>query len=167
MTYESWVERTIREATERGEFSGLKGAGRPLDLGAPDDPDWWVKRYLEREGLDASATLPPVMQLRAEAASYPQALLEVPDEESVREILRDYNLRMIQERRRPVVGRAMPVTAPRIDVDDMVRQWRALRAEAATAAPGPAAETTGVPEPVPPRRRWRAVWSILRARRGG
>ena len=30
---------------------------------------------------------------------------------SVREILRDYNLRMIQERRRPVVGRAMPVTA--------------------------------------------------------
>ncbi len=59
--HESWVERQIREATERGEFSGLTGHGKPLDLGDPDDPDWWVKRYLDREGLDASASMPPVL----------------------------------------------------------------------------------------------------------
>lgn len=165
MTYEGWVERTIREATERGEFSGLKGAGRPLDLGPADDPDWWVKRYLEREGLDTHAALPPVMQLRAEAASYPQALLDVPDEESVREILRDYNLRMIQERRRPVVGRAMPVTAPRVDVEDMVRRWRALRAQSPGA--GPTAPTTEQPESAPPRRWWRVARAARRLRRSG
>jgi hypothetical protein len=27
--YESWVERQIREATERGEFDNLPGAERP------------------------------------------------------------------------------------------------------------------------------------------
>lgn len=159
MQYESWVERQIREATERGEFSGLKGSGKPLDLGNPDDPDWWVKRYLEREGLDASATMPPVLQLRAEAAGYPQSLADVPDEASVREILRDYNLRVVQDRRRPTLGRAMPPVAPRIDVDDMVRRWRELRAALAVAN---ATDRSGdVPDPAaaqPPvrsrRRRW-------------
>lgn len=160
MQYESWVERQIREATERGEFSGLKGSGKPLDLGNPDDPDWWVKRYLEREGLDASATMPPVLQLRAEAAGYPQSLADVPDEASVREILRDYNLRVVQDRRRPTLGRAMPPVAPRIDVDDMVRRWREVR-EAAAAAPPPdlrAGSTEDGPAQVSVRRRRRWWW---------
>lgn len=164
--YESWVERQIREATERGEFSGLTGSGKPLDLGNPDDPDWWVKRYLEREGLDASATMPPVMQLRREAAGYPESLLDVPDEGSVREILRDYNLRVVADRRRPVVGRAMPVTAPRIDIDAMVVRWRALRAEAAARAVQADERVTSAPavDPAAPvaRRRW---WPWPRPRR--
>ena len=34
MSLEKAVEAAIREAQERGEFSNLKGAGKPLDLSA-------------------------------------------------------------------------------------------------------------------------------------
>lgn len=144
--HESWVERQIREATERGEFDGLAGAGKPLDLRDVDDPDWWVKRFVKREGLDTSATMPPVMQLRAEHAGFPESLLDVPREERVREILEDYNRRVIEDRLRPVFGRDMPVVAPRVDVDAMVERWRAMRPPE-PAAPAP-------PPPAPPRDAW-------------
>lgn len=74
--YEGWVERQIREATERGEFDDLPGAGRPLRGIESSDPDWWVKGMMAREGLDSSDALPPVLQLRREAAGYPQSLAD-------------------------------------------------------------------------------------------
>lgn len=152
--HESWIERQIREATERGEFDGLPGAGRPLRGLDDPDPDWWVRRKLAAEGLDAGDALPPALQLRREAASYPEALVDVRSEADVRELLRDYNHRVLEERRRPSFGRAAPVLAPTIDVDDMVEHWRALRAaRAAVDPPAPAAA------PGPGRSRW---WTRLR-----
>lgn len=49
---ESIVERQIRLAMERGEFSDLPGQGEPIE-GLDDgyDPLWWVKRWAEREGV--------------------------------------------------------------------------------------------------------------------
>ena len=45
-----YVERKIREATARGEFDDLPGAGEPIaDL--DDDPLWWVKRWVRRERI--------------------------------------------------------------------------------------------------------------------
>ncbi|MDO5629038.1 MAG: DUF1992 domain-containing protein [Mobilicoccus sp.] len=151
---ESWIDRQIREATERGEFSNLPGEGRPLDLSDVDDPDWWTKRFMAREKLDTSATMPPVLQLRAEHATFPESLAEVRREEDVREILADYNRRVVADRLRPVVGRAMPAVAPRVDVDAMVSRWRDLRtvrAEAEAQAAVEAPPTAPQPEP---RRRW-------------
>jgi hypothetical protein len=50
--FQGVVERRIREAMERGEFDDLPGQGEPLrDAGAPYDETWWVKRWLERNGL--------------------------------------------------------------------------------------------------------------------
>jgi hypothetical protein len=51
-SYESHIDRLIREATERGEFDNLPGAGKPLNLGGADDPDWWIKSKMRQEGLD-------------------------------------------------------------------------------------------------------------------
>lgn len=49
-THESLPERMIREAMERGEFDNLPGEGEPLvDLN--DDPNWWVKAWIDRERL--------------------------------------------------------------------------------------------------------------------
>src|SRR4028118_916396 len=44
VSFETWVEQRIRSAEERGEFSGLRGAGRPLPAFDPDEPahDWAV-----------------------------------------------------------------------------------------------------------------------------
>ena len=48
----SLADRRIREAMERGEFDGLPGAGQPIpDLEDGYDPDWWAKKWVQREGL--------------------------------------------------------------------------------------------------------------------
>ena len=48
------AENRIREAMARGEFDYLEGAGRPFDdLDGHYDPDWWLKRKLQREQLTA------------------------------------------------------------------------------------------------------------------
>jgi len=52
---ESLVERRIRQASERGEFSNLPGQGEPIDgLDETYDPLWWVKGWAEREGVTAA-----------------------------------------------------------------------------------------------------------------
>ncbi len=52
---ESYVERQIRLAMERGEFADLSGRGEPIaGLDESYDPLWWVKRWAEREGVTAA-----------------------------------------------------------------------------------------------------------------
>ncbi|MFN8097229.1 MAG: DUF1992 domain-containing protein [Dermatophilaceae bacterium] len=123
---ESHIERLIREATERGEFDNLPGAGRPLALGNPDDPDWWIKAKMRAEGLDVGAALPVVVSLRKEAAAYPESLRELRTEASVRAVLEDYNARVTADRLRPRDPRVPPLVAPLVDVDTMVDRWRSL-----------------------------------------
>lgn len=148
--FETPVERAIREAQERGEFDDLPGAGRPLDLGDPDDPLWWVRRKLSSEGLDLSAVVPPAVALRKEAAGFPDSLLELRTEPAVREVLDDYNRRVRRDRLRPP-DRGMPqLLAPTVDVEEMVERWRDLRAASQPARVDPPV-TTGQARP---RRRW-------------
>ena len=145
---EGWVDRQIREAQERGEFDNLPGAGKPLgDLGDPNDPDWWVRRYIEREQLDVSGALPSPLMLRKEAASFPDSLADVRTEAEVREILEDFNRRVKVDRLRPAVGNLPPLLARTVDVDDIVEQWRRRRESMAP----PPSEPTGPP---PPSRPW-------------
>ena len=153
--YESWVERQIREAAERGEFDDLPGAGKPLRGLDDPDPDWWVRRKMAAEGIDAADALPPALALRRERAGYPESLVEVTREESVREILRDYNARVLEERRRPTFGRASPILAPTVDVEQVAEQWRALRAARAVEDHLPPDPAEGSPAP---RRRWWQRW---------
>ena len=152
--YESWVEKQIREAQERGEFDNLPGAGKPLEGLDDPDPDWWVKKMMAREGLDPSDAMPPVMILRREYASFPESLLDVRTEDGVREVLRDYNLRVLDDRRRPALGKESPIWAPTVEIEPMVERWQELRAERAAAEAVAAAAAAAVTEPVPPRKRW-------------
>ena len=61
------VEAQIRAAQERGDFDDLPGKGKPLDLPEVHDPDWWVKSYIRREGIDTSVLVHPTVALRREA----------------------------------------------------------------------------------------------------
>ena len=125
--YESRVEKMIREATERGEFDNLSGMGKPLDLSDADDPDWWVKRKIRDENLDASALLPMPLQLRKEAQGFPESLRTIADEAAVRDILTDFNRRVREAHLGSRAGLPTLVTAHTVDVDDLVRRWRDLR----------------------------------------
>ena len=125
-SYESHIDRLIREATERGEFDNLRGAGKPLDLGSPDDPDWWIKQKLRAEGLDGAGAVPAVLSLRKEAAGFPESLREIRTEAGVRTVLEDDNDRCRRDRLMPRDPKTPPLVAPILDVDAMVARWRQL-----------------------------------------
>ena len=130
--YESFIEKQIREAQERGEFDNLPGAGKPLHGLEAQDPDWWVKQLVRREGLDMTDALPPVIALRKEADGFPESLLDLRTEESVRAVLEDFNRRVKLDRLRPAVGPFPPMLARTVDVEELVEEWKALRARAVT-----------------------------------
>jgi DnaJ homologue, subfamily C, member 28, conserved domain len=124
MRYEGWVERQIREAIERGEFDNLPGQGRPIKgLNGREDENWWVKAYLEREQLPLP--LPTSLALRREVTALPEALADVADEESVREIVRDLNRRIAESHRIRVDG--PPIVIGLVNVDRAVADWRRRR----------------------------------------
>ncbi|WP_068271263.1 DUF1992 domain-containing protein [Aldersonia kunmingensis] len=125
--YESHVERLIREATERGEFDNLPGKGKPLNLPENDDPNWWIKKKLEHDGLDPISALPPTLQLRKEGGGFPESLAGIRDERTVRQVLDDYNRRVKLDIMAPKFGPQVKVIAHTVDVEEVVRQWRELR----------------------------------------
>jgi hypothetical protein len=120
MRYESWVERQVREAIERGEFDNLPGAGRPLPgINGREDENWWVKSLLEREQLPMP--LPTSLALRREVADLPQTLADVPDERTVRDIIEDLNRRIRDSHRRRLDG--PPIVVKPVDVEQTVTDW--------------------------------------------
>jgi hypothetical protein len=127
MPYESWVERQIREATERGEFDNLSGRGKPIKgLTGHDEENWWIKAYLEREQLPLP--LPTSLALRKEVKELPETLADVTEEESVREIVRDLNHRIAISHRIRVDG--PPILVRIVDVERAVEDWRRRRQSA-------------------------------------
>lgn len=121
--HESWIDRQIREATERGEFDNLPGAGKPLELRDTHDPDWWLKGLVEREKI--SGVLPPALALRQEAAAMEAELDTEASEVGVRRILADFNARVVAARRQLSGG--PPVITPTYDVEETVEAWRVRR----------------------------------------
>ncbi|MEO6090084.1 MAG: DUF1992 domain-containing protein, partial [Umezawaea sp.] len=75
VNFESWIDRQIREAAERGEFDNLPGAGKPLPgLQGPVEEQWWLKGYLRREGLPSDVLLPTPLLLRKEVEALPETV---------------------------------------------------------------------------------------------
>lgn len=51
VSFESWIDKQIREAEERGDFATLKGRGKPLPDGlntTSHDEQWWIKQKMAR-----------------------------------------------------------------------------------------------------------------------
>ena len=123
MPYESWIDRQIREAIERGEFDNLPGQGKPIKGLGRDDENWWVKAYLEREQLPLP--LPTALALRKEIMTLQETLGDVPDEESVRQIVSDLNHRIAESHRIRADG--PPIVIGLVNVEDAVAEWRRRR----------------------------------------
>ena len=124
VSFETWVERRIREATERGEFDNLPGAGKPIpDLDKPHDELWWVREKLRREDF---AYLPPTIALRKAAEEALQAAAEAASEAEVRRIVADINARIVEGNRKAASG--PPLNLMPFDVERVLRDWRRRRA---------------------------------------
>jgi hypothetical protein len=138
VSFETWIDRQIRQAQERGDFDELPGAGKPLPEGDVDDDLWWVKGYLRREGLSGAVMLPTSLRLRREIELLPGVVRELSSERVVRERVAELN-HQIEEYRRAPTEPYVPVRP--VDADGVVARWRADRDARAKAA-GTTAGTT-------------------------
>ncbi|MEW2163849.1 DUF1992 domain-containing protein [Streptomyces sp. NPDC007084] len=139
VSFESWVDRQIREAKSRGEFDQLPGAGKPLPeiTDTAYDELWWIKRKMAREGL---SVLPPTLALRKEAEDALVAASVAPSERAVRRIIEDVNAKIREVMFKPPPG--PPLGLKPYDVEKLVQEWRAAREERAAGHPeaGPEAD---------------------------
>jgi hypothetical protein len=120
-SHETWIDRQIREAEERGEFDNLPGAGKPLpDRGELYDENWWLKQWIRRENLTGIA--PTSLRIRKEAEVLMERLAKETSEASVRRIVADLNGRIRQAQRGLVDG--PPVVVRTVDVEATVEAWR-------------------------------------------
>ncbi|WP_402374806.1 DnaJ family domain-containing protein [Isoptericola rhizosphaerae] len=118
-----WMDTVVDQAIRRGEFDDLPLQGKPLPgIGGTHDPDWWLKSLVEREQI--SGVL-PAAQLRAEHSALDETLDREHEERRVREIVGDFNARVIDARRQLTGG--PPVVTPTRDVEREVSRWRQRR----------------------------------------
>jgi hypothetical protein len=118
--FETWVERQLREAVDRGEFDNLPGAGKPIpDLDKPHDELWWIKQKLRRENLPY---LPPTIALRKEAEDALVAASQATSEAQVRRIVADINGKILEGNRKAASG--PPLNLMPFDVERVVSHWR-------------------------------------------
>jgi Domain of unknown function (DUF1992) len=124
--FETWVERQLREAAERGAFDDLPGAGKPIpDLDKPHDELWWVKQKLRREHF---SYLPPTIVLRKRAEEALEAAARAGSEDAVRRIVAGINAKIIEGNRKAASG--PPLNLAPFDVERVVRDWRDRRGSA-------------------------------------
>ena len=147
----TWVEQQVRRAMERGEFDDLPGAGKPLQgLDRDHDPDWWLKKLIEREKI---VVLPPALALRKEDAELHDRLDRINSADLVRQEVEDFNARVHKAMYTPPEGPHAPILITRKrDVEAEVEAWRERRT-ARIEAQREALRARQAAQP-PARRRW-------------
>lgn len=126
VSWETWIDRQIREGMERGDFDDLPGHGKPLrGIDRPRDEMWWVRDKLRREEV---SYLPPALALRKEVEDARARIAAAGDEATVREIVAGINARIVAANSRATSG--PPTALVTLDVEQVVERWAADRAAA-------------------------------------
>jgi hypothetical protein len=125
MSFTSWIDQQISEATERGAFDDLPGAGKPLPKHGEFDGETWLRDYTRREGGSVEYCLPAPLRLRKEIERLPETVSGLRDEQQVRDMVEELNDRIMQWRRLPV---GPPIFVPLVDADAAVAAWQERRA---------------------------------------
>lgn len=117
MGFESWIDRQIREAQERGEFDDLPSAGKPLPgAGEPLEEDWWIRRKVREE--EGTTGLPSSLVLRRQAETARARALTAPTDAEARAIIEEMNARILDALRKPLSG--PPLNLMPFDVEQVV-----------------------------------------------
>jgi len=121
--WDVWIEQLIQEARDAGEFDQLEGKGKPIPgVEAPYDPDWWVKKLLEREKV---SVLPPALELLRKVEAELAKIWAARREDEVRARVQALNAEIARVNAQVVAG--PPTRLAPLDVDGMVQEWRARR----------------------------------------
>ncbi|MFS8099643.1 DUF1992 domain-containing protein [Lentzea alba] len=119
MGFESWIDKQIREAQERGEFDDLPSAGKPLPgAGQPLEEDWWIKKKVREE--EGTAGLPPSLVLRKQAETARARALAARTDDEARAIITEMNAKILDALRKPLSG--PPLNLMPFDVEELVRE---------------------------------------------
>jgi hypothetical protein len=120
VSWETWVERKIRESMERGEFDNLPGMGEPIpDLHQPYDELWWLRKKLRSENLSVE---PPALTLRKELDDARARIAAAGSEAEVRRLVAAINERIVYVNSHTTFG--PPSDLVPLDVERMVDEWR-------------------------------------------
>ncbi|MCU1371557.1 MAG: hypothetical protein JWO77_2751 [Ilumatobacteraceae bacterium] len=151
VTFETWVDRQIRDGAANGAFDDLPSG--PIELTEHHDEDWWIKKKIRDEGLEV---LPPSLTLRRDIERAVRAARGAPSEAEARRQIEAVNDRIRAANRIAIAG--PPVNLVAYDVDELVMLWHA--AHPADHLDGAADEIDQVDPPARPRK-----WFGMRLRR--
>lgn len=137
VSWESWIERKIRESIEAGEFDNLPGSGEPIaELARPYDELWWLRKKLREEQLSID---PPTLVLRREYHDTMAQIAGARSEGEVRRLVAAINERIIYVNSHTTFG--PPSDLVPLNVERVVAEWRASRGS--TSEGGSAAGSAG------------------------
>jgi Domain of unknown function (DUF1992) len=133
ISFTSWIDQQVNEATERGAFDNLPGAGKPLpDSRQADAGQAWLRGYLRREGVSAEELLPIPLKLRKEVERLAETVQDLHSEQEVREVVTALNEQIMNWRRIPL---GPPLFLPLVDEETTVSRWRDKHPAASSTAP--------------------------------
>jgi DnaJ homologue, subfamily C, member 28, conserved domain len=125
VTWETWIDRQIRQGMEDGEFDDLPGTGRPIaGLDSPRDELWWVRDKLRREQV---SWLPPTLAVRRELDETLDKVAAAATEDEVRALVTAINRRIREVNVTATAG--PPSSVAPLDVEREVERWRRGRAD--------------------------------------
>ncbi|MDQ1500676.1 MAG: hypothetical protein QOI86_4016 [Actinomycetota bacterium] len=120
VSWESWIERKIRESMERGEFDNLPGHGEPIpELARPYDELWWLRKKLRDEQLSIE---PPALTLRRELDDVRGRIATAGTVAEVRRLVAAINERIVYVNSHITFGPPSDIVP--LDVERVVAGWR-------------------------------------------
>ena len=126
-SWESFIERRMREAMEAGAFDNLPGLGRPIpDIDEPWNENSWLRKKLKCEQV---VLLPPILEARLRSEKFLEQLPTLPTESEVRKQAEAVNQFIREAHYSHIAGPAEGVRA--LDVEVVVSEWKRLRGESA------------------------------------
>lgn len=121
LDWETWIDRLIRQAQERGEFAHNSLHGKPIpSLGKRRPDDWFAQGLIAREGIEQ---LPKTIRVRKNLDRALEAIADADDEEEVRRIVSDINEQILDVNRKAASG--PPSNMMPLNLDRVLARWRA------------------------------------------
>jgi hypothetical protein len=120
VSWETWIDKQIREAQERGEFDDLPGKGKPLrDIDKPRDEMWWIREKLKRENVHF---MPPSLQVRKDLDDAREQIRNATCEDDVRAIVEEINAKIREVNRLGASG--PPSNVYPLHLETVLDRWR-------------------------------------------